>query len=59
VCPGPDRIDECSITYRELHDPIVLNDRRSASNLKQDKVMIDTVEANIPLCPLDPMGVAT
>jgi hypothetical protein len=46
-------------TPRELHDPIVLNDRRSASNLKQNKVMIDTVEANIPLCPLDTMGVAT
>jgi hypothetical protein len=59
VCHGPCRIDECNIAHGELHGSIILNHRRVARDLKYGITMIDTIEMNIPLRPLNTVSIAT
>jgi hypothetical protein len=54
---GSGHIDERDIAYGELHTLIVLVDRRLAGDLKHSLVMVQIVEANIPLGALESVGI--
>jgi hypothetical protein len=53
-----EQIDEHGITHSESYRLIVLNNGGSASDLKENKVVIYTIKANVLLCPLNAVSVA-
>jgi hypothetical protein len=56
---GTGRIDEHDIAHGELHTLIVLVDRRLAGDLKHSLIVVQIVEANIPVGALETVGTAT
>jgi hypothetical protein len=57
VCHGPGRIDERNIAHDELHRLIIVDHGQLAVRGKEREVMVCTVEANIPISPLDPLSI--
>jgi hypothetical protein len=52
ICHGPRRIDERNIARSELHIPIDLGQGRPPGDLKQNEIMVRSIEANISTSPL-------
>src|ERR1700730_3276797 len=59
VCHGPRRVDESDFTDSEFHSPVVLDDSRLASHLKDGVVVIPSVNTDVLARALEAMSIGT